>query len=58
MPTRAIELRMRLCRVCRGPETRASSKSPWLLLTDGVTGQNFDNFWPDGRGKKSRTHWV
>jgi hypothetical protein len=23
-----------------------------------LTGQNFDNFWPDGRGKKSRTQWL
>ena len=48
---------MRLCQVCRGPEASASSenargscKRPMAL-----TGQNFDNFWPDGRGKKSRT---
>jgi hypothetical protein len=30
----------------------------WSYINPNATpGQGFDNFWPDGRGKKSRTQW-
>jgi hypothetical protein len=43
-----------------GPRSQSLIKKPAALAKDRwtLTGQNFDNFWPDGRGKKSRTRWL
>src|SRR5262249_22299237 len=54
-PNRGLDERRRVGAPKPEPhqKTRGSCKRPIAL-----TGQNFDNFWPDGRGKKSRTQWA